>query len=83
MSNLTLKHLLDYAESMSHDTEKTEHWDSLKTCYEWRINDYSHPKYVSGHGGYGIVEEPCVVHLRMPPLTILPPIDNTMRRYHD
>ena len=69
MSNLTLKHVVEYIESTRQLSRG--------------IGESIIPPHTVGHGGYGIVEEPCVVHLRMPPLTILPPRDNTIRRYYD
>lgn len=68
MSNLTLKHLMDYIESPRQNGDVTIHagYDTV------------------GCGGYGIVEEPCGVHTSwMPPITILPPKDYSTRGYND
>ena len=70
MSNLTLKHLVEYIESTRQlSREKGE--NILPPC-------------TAGHGDYGIVDEPCVVDLQwMPPITILPPKDYSTRGYND
>jgi hypothetical protein len=68
MSNLTLKHLVEYIESTRQLSRKKG-----ENIIQASV----------GHGDYGIVEEPCGVDLRwMPPLTILPPRDYSMRRYY-
>ena len=63
----SLKHLIEYIES----TRQLSRGDT--ECLQISV----------GHGDYGIVEEPCVLNGWMPPLTVLPPIDNTIRRYYD
>ena len=69
MNNLTLKHLVEYIESTHH---RDEDWHGTKAAAR------------SGHGDYGIVAEPCGVHTQwIPPLTILPPRDYSLRRYND
>ena len=64
----SLRHLVEYIESTRQIKRKPGEIVSRNTA---------------GHGSYGIVEEPCVSHGWVPPLTILPPIDNTIRRYDD
>ena len=69
MNNLTLKHLVEYIES---------------TRQIGRGKNEQVIQASAGHGGYGIVEEPCGVHaLWIPPLTVLPPRDYSLRRYND
>mgnify|MGYP005819787745 CR=1 FL=1 len=69
MSNLTLKHLMDYIES-PHQRSGTI---AVSPIYD-----------TVGQGGYGIVEEPCGVNTSwIPPITILPPKDYSTRGYND
>jgi len=80
MSNLTLKHLLEYAEGM-HTTKNIKRWNNLVDGH-YLEGCSQCPSETSGQGNYGIVEEPCVLNGWMPPLTVLPPRDYSMRRYY-
>jgi len=69
MTNLTLKHLLEYTDCVH---VRDEDWHGTKSATR------------SGHGDYGIVAEPCTVHLNwLPPLTVLFPTDYSLRRRND